>query len=304
VTPKNLAASVHARLAQIARRTNRPFQETLQYFAMERFLYRLCRSPYAERFVLKGALMLRVWDAPTARPTKDVDLLGRMANSLDNLASVVREICAVEVEPDGLMFQETTVRAERIKVDADYQGVRVRFLGMLGKAKIAMQLDVGFGDVVVPDPEEIDYPALLEFPAPRLKGYSRESVIAEKFEAMVKLGTLNSRMKDFYDIWLLSRQFDFDGATLTRALTATFAHRETALDPKPVALTPAFSESAVAETQWRAFVRKGKFAPAPEHLSETVAAVAEFLLPIARARHAGDAFVMMWTPSGPWRPRP
>jgi Nucleotidyl transferase AbiEii toxin, Type IV TA system len=170
VTPKNLAASVHARLAQIARRTNRPFQETLQYFAMERFLYRLCRSPYAERFVLKGALMLRVWDAPTARPTKDVDLLGRMANSLDNLASVVREICPVEVEPDGLMFQETTVRAERIKVDADYQGVRVRFLGMLGKAKIAMQLDVGFGDVVVPDPEEIDYPALLEFPRAPAQG--------------------------------------------------------------------------------------------------------------------------------------
>jgi Nucleotidyl transferase AbiEii toxin, Type IV TA system len=117
VTPKNLAASVHARLAQLARRTNRPFLETLQYYAMERFLYRLCRSPYAERFVLKGALMLRVWDAPTARPTKDVDLLGRMDNSLDNLASVVREICAVEVEPDGLMFQETTVKAERIKVD-------------------------------------------------------------------------------------------------------------------------------------------------------------------------------------------
>jgi hypothetical protein len=270
---------------------------------MERFLYRLCRSPYAERFVLKGALMLRVWDAPTARPTKDVDLLGRMANSLDNLSNIVREICVVEVEPDGLVFKEATVKAGRIKPDADYQGVRVRFDGLLGKARIAMQLDVGFGDVVMPGPQDIDYPTLLDLPAPRLKGYPRESVIAEKFEAMVKLGTLNSRMKDFYDTWLLSRQFDFDGATLTRAVTATFANRKTTMDPKPVALTPTFSESPVAETQWRAFVRKGKFAPAPEHLSETVAAVAEFLLPIARARHAGDAFVMMWTPSGLWGPR-
>jgi hypothetical protein len=189
----NMAASVHARLAERARRTDRPFQEILQYYAMERFLYRLCRSPYAERFVLKGALMLRVWDAPTARPTKDVDLLGRMANSLDNLSNIVREICVVEVEPDGLVFKEATVKAGRIKPDADYQGVRVRFDGLLGKARIAMQLDVGFGDVVMPGPQDIDYPTLLDLPAPRLKGYPRESVIAEKFEAMVKLGTLNSR---------------------------------------------------------------------------------------------------------------
>jgi hypothetical protein len=211
MSPKNLAASVHARLAQIARRTGRPFQELLQYYAMERFLYRLSKSPHAARFVLKGALMLRVWDAPMARPTKDIDLLGRLENSLENGSTVVREVCALEVEPDGLVFRPATVKSERIREDADYEGVRIRFDGFLARARIAMQLHVGIGDVMVPGPVEIAYPTLLDFPAPRLKGYPRETAIAEKFEAMVKLGTLNSRMKDFYDIWLLSRQFDFDG---------------------------------------------------------------------------------------------
>jgi len=207
----------------------RPFQELLQYYAMERFLYRLSKSPHSARFVLKGALMLRVWDAPMARPTKDIDLLGRLENSLENLSTVVREVCAVDVEPDGLVFRPPTVKSERIREDADYQGVRIRFEGSLGTARIAMQLDVGIGDVMVPGPVDIVYPTLLDFPAPRLKGYPRETAIAEKFEAMIKLGTLNSRMKDFYDIWLLSRQFDFDGPTLAQAVTATFANRGTAL---------------------------------------------------------------------------
>ena len=216
MSPKNMAASVHARLAEIGRRTGRPFQELLQYYAMERFLYRLSKSPHAASFVLKGALMLRVWDAPMARPTKDIDLLGRLEHSLENGSTVVREVCAVEVEPDGLAFRSATLRSERIREDADYEGVRIRFDGLLARARIAMQLDVGIGDVMVPGPVEIAYPTLLDFPAPRLKGYPRETAIAEKFEAMVKLGALNSRMKDFYDIWLLSRQFDFDGPTLAR----------------------------------------------------------------------------------------
>jgi len=200
MSKKNMAASVHARLTDIARRTDRPFQELLQYYAMERFLYRLSKSPHAARFVLKGALMLRVWDAPMARPTKDIDLLGRLENSLENGSTVVRELCALEVEPDGLVFRPATVKSERIREDADYEGVRTRFDGLLARARMAMQLDVGIGDVMVPGPVEIAYPTLLDMPAPRLKGYPRETAIAEKFEAMVKLGTLNSRMKDFYDI--------------------------------------------------------------------------------------------------------
>lgn len=200
----NLAASVQARLQNQARATKRPFQELLQYYAMERFLYRLSMTPHRARFLLKGALMLHVWDAPLARATKDLDFLGRLDNSLENLERVVREVCTADVEPDGMVFDPTTVKTERIKEDADYEGVRVRFVGLLGKARVAMQIDVGFGDVVTPGAVDITYPALLDFPAPSLSGYPRETVVAEKFQAMVYLRTLNSRMKDFYDVWLLA----------------------------------------------------------------------------------------------------
>jgi hypothetical protein len=302
VTIKNLQASVHARLAERARKDGRPFQELLEYFAMERFLYRLSTSPHADRFVLKGALMLRVWEAPAARPTRDIDLLGRMDNSPESLARVFAEVCEAEVEPDGLVFKATTVKAIRIKEDADYHGVRVRFQGLLGRAKIAMQIDVGFGDVVVPAAKAISYPTLLEFPAPRLKGYPRETVVAEKFEAMVKLGTLNSRMKDFFDIWLMARKLDFDGAVLARAVTSTFRNRKTAIDPAPVALSPAFTDSPTAEAQWRAFVRRGKLAQAPERLGDVATALAEFLLPVA-AGCIAEKFEKTWKARGPWTPR-
>lgn len=234
MTVKNLEASVQARLQNHARATKRPFQELLQYYAMERFLYRLSKTPHRARFVLKGALMLHVWGAPLARATKDLDFLGRLDNSLENLERVVREVCAADVEPDGVVFDPTTVKTERIKEDADYEGVRVRFVGLLGRARVAMQIDVGFGDVVTPGAETITYPALLGFPAPELSGYPRETVVAEKFQAMVYLRTLNSRMKDFYDVWLLANQFTFDGALLAKAVAATFANRETAIDVAPI----------------------------------------------------------------------
>jgi hypothetical protein len=253
VTVKNLAASVHARLQNHARATKRPFQELLQYYAMERFLYRLSKSPHRTRFVLKGALMLHVWDAPLARATKDVDLLGRLDNSLENLERVVRGVCAADVEPDGMVFDAATVKTERIKEDADYEGVRVRFVGLLGKARVAMQIDVGFGDVVTPGAESISYPVLLDFPVPALSGYPRETVVAEKFQAMVYLRTMNSRMKDFYDVWLLASQFAFDGELLAKAIAATFANRETSIDVAPIAFTHDFSEQASTLAQWTAF---------------------------------------------------
>jgi hypothetical protein len=252
--------------------------------------------------VLKGALMLRVWDAPAARPTRDIDLLARMNNSPEQLAQVVAEVCGTDVEPDGLVFKASTVKAVRIKEDADYEGVRVRFGALLEKARIPMQIDVGFGDVVVPAAKTIAYPTLLDFPGPKMKGYPPETVVAEKFEAMVKLGTLNSRMKDFYDIWLLARQFHFDGALLARAVASTFDNRKTAIDPAPVALTSAFTESAIAETQWRAFLRRSRFTDAPARLSDVGAELAEFLLPVAVGCIDGR-FEQVWTPPGPWAER-
>ncbi len=198
-------ASVRQRLLNIARDNSRPFSEVLQYFAMERFLYRLGKSGHGRNFILKDALMLVAWEAPLARSTKDIDLLGRMNNTIEDVVDAIKAACSLEVIPDGLLFDVKSVVGQRIAEEADYEGVRVRFRGNLGNARITMQVDVGFGDVIVPRPAEVDYPTLLDLPAPRLLGYSRESAIAEKFEAMVKLGTLNSRMEDFFDIWLLSR---------------------------------------------------------------------------------------------------
>jgi hypothetical protein len=208
---------------------------------MERFLYRLSTTHHRARIVIKGALMLHVWDAPLARATKDLDVLGRLDNSLENVDRVAREICSIDVLPDGMVFDPTTVRTERIKEDAEYEGVRVRFVGLLGKARVAMQIDIGFGDVITPDAQDITYPTLLDFPAPALSGYPRETVVAEKFQAMVYLRTLNSRMKDFYDVWLLARQFSFDGALLANAIAATFGNRGTTLDAAPITFTPEFT---------------------------------------------------------------
>ena len=180
--PKNIAASIRQRLLIKARETGRPFSELLQYFAMERFLYRLSKSRYADNFVLKGALMLTVWQAPFTRPTMDIDLLGRIENSIENITKVITEICRQEVEPDGIAFDIATIEAERIAEDADYEGIRVRFRGFLDAAKIVMQLDIGFGDIVIPSPEPANYPTLLDLPPPQLHGLTphtaRDSEIA------------------------------------------------------------------------------------------------------------------------------
>ncbi len=241
-----------------------------------------------------------MWEAPLARATKDVDFLGRLDNSLENLEGVVREVCTANVEPDGMVFEPATVKTERIKEDADYEGVRVRFVGLLGKARVTMQLDVGFGDVVTPGAQDITYPALLDFPAPSLSGYPRETVIAEKFQAMVYLRTLNSRMKDFYDLWLLARKFAFDGALLAKAIAATFANRETTIDVAPIAFTTEFTEQASTLAQWTAFRNRLPNTECPEKLSEVMPFLAEFLLPIARACAAGESFEQRWPPGGPW----
>lgn len=296
----NLSASVQGRLQNHARATKRPFQELLHYYAMERFLYRLSTTPHRTRFVLKGALMLHVWQAPLGRATKDLDFLGRLDNSLENLERVVREVCTVDVQPDGMVFDPAMVTAERIKVDADYEGARIRFIGLLGRARLTMQIDVGFGDVVTPGAVDIIYPALLDFPAPVLSAYPRETVIAEKFHAMVYLRTLNSRMKDFYDVWLLAREFPFNGSVLAQAIAATFAHRETAIDVAPIAFTAEFTEQASTVAQWTAFRKKLSNTECPKTLAEVAPFLTQFLVPIARACSGGEGFEQHWLPGGPW----
>jgi len=297
---KNMAASVHQRLLDKARDSGRPFNELLQYYAMERFLYRLACSPHGRKFVLKGALMLNVWRAPLSRPTMDIDLLGRIENSVEALVAVGREVCQQEVEPDGLVFHADTVQGEQIVEEADYVGVRVRLRGNLGNARVTIQVDVGFGDLVLPEPELIDYPTILDFPPPRIRGYSRESTVAEKFEAMIKLGLLNSRMKDFFDIWILCRQFQFDGASLAEAIQKTFARRGTQIAADPVCFSQQFAEDTVKRVQWQAFIRRARLDDVPSEFSEIVSAVAAFLSPVATALASQREFQGDWPPAGPW----
>lgn len=298
----DIAASVHQRLLNKARETGRPFNELLQYFAMERFLYRLAESRHGRKFILKGALMLTAWHAPASRPTMDIDLLGQTDNSVEAIASMMRDACTQPVAPDGLAFDADSIQGQRIVEDADYGGVRIRFTGAMGKARLFMQIDTGFGDVVMPTPEPVEYPTLLEFPPPELLGYSRESTIAEKLEAMVKLGLLNSRMKDYYDIWLLSRQFEFSGERLCQAISATFSRRKTPLPSGvPAALSEEFAADRDKRTQWRAFVRRSRLEPGAE-LDDVVAALREFLMSPTSAIVAGRSFTMIWPSVGGWVP--
>jgi hypothetical protein len=265
---------------------------------MERFLYRLYRSEHAERFILKGALMLQVWRSPQFRPTMDIDLLGRTQSEEARIVAQVRDILGVEVQPDGLIFDPTSIRTERIAESAEYEGIRIRFHGALGTARIHMRIDVGFGDVVYPGPKPADLPVMLDFPAPRMLCYSRESTIAEKLEAMVKLGMLNSRMKDFYDIWLLSRQFDFDGSDLSSAVRLTFNRRGTALSPVVEAFTRSFAEDK--QVQWSAFRNRLQQELAPSSFTEIAGATAEFLSPIIAALVADAPSPTHWKAAGPW----
>ncbi|WP_019606518.1 nucleotidyl transferase AbiEii/AbiGii toxin family protein [Teredinibacter turnerae] len=293
-TKKNIAASVRQRLLNKAKAEKRPFNELLQYYAMERFLYRLSLSAHAERFILKGALMLRVWQAPEARPTMDIDMLGKTDNSTEAISEQVKDILATEVANDGMVFDADSLSTETIKEDADYHGVRVRLKATLENAHITLQLDIGFGDALVPEATLAEFPILLDLPAPKILCYSRESAIAEKFEAMVKLGELNSRMKDFYDIWLLACQFDFQGATLGDAIKQTFDTRGTEF-PSELPINYEFIEQK--QKQWQAFHKRLNTTNLPEEFNDVCAVLTEFLVVFLPSSTIPKH---NWRAGGPW----
>jgi hypothetical protein len=268
---------------------------------MERFLYRLGQSKQANQFTLKGALMFTAWGGPASRPTKDIDLLARMNNDVESVVAVISEVCQQKVEDDGLIFDVESITGMVIKEDADYSGVRITFLARLQNARVPMQIDIGFGDVVTPASEKTNYPVLLDFAAPQLQGYPRETVVAEKFEAMTKLGMLNSRMKDFYDIWHLSRQFNFDGTTLATAIQRTFANRATTVMARPTALTTTFGSATAKQVQWQAFLRKTHLQDVPTVLQEVVHSLESFLVPVAEAVINETDFYQHWAAPGPWQ---
>lgn len=296
---KNMAASVRQRLMTFAKNANRPFSEVLQYYALERWLFRLSQSEYRDRLILKGALLFVVWKAPATRPTRDIDLLGSMSNDLESVRASIAQICQTTVDDDGLEFNASAIATSRIAEDAMYEGARATFPAKLGNARVAMQIDIGFSDVVTPGPARVSYPTLLEQPAPELLAYNRETAIAEKFEAMVSLGELNSRMKDFFDIATLAASFAFDGASLAAAIRATFDRRNTEVRADPVCFSDRFANDAAKSAQWKAFVRRSLLADAPTEFPEVVRHVREFLLPVATRMESKLAFEQHWPRGGP-----
>lgn len=302
--PRYTAASVHDRLLALARQRGDELEYLLTRYAIERLLYRLAVSPHAGLFVLKGAVLFDVWTAQPYRATRDLDLLGAGDPTLSRMASIFRDVCSQPVEADGLTFDSTSVHVSSVRETQAYLGVQVRLMARLGQARLTLQVDVGFGDAVEPAPAQVVVPTLLDLPAPRLRAYPRETVVAEKFQAMVVLGIANSRLKDFYDVWILAQQFDFDGPSLARSLGATFQRRQTGIPTTlPLALTPAFGDDASKRVQWRAFVRRGRLLDDPSDLPVVIAALADFLMPPVRALSIGEPFHQDWPAGGPWRPR-
>lgn len=295
----NMGASVRQRLLNFARAKGEDFGQILIRFAAERLIYRLSKSPYADRFVLKGAMLFALWNQNPHRATRDIDMLADGYPTPAEAESIFQEVCQCEVEDDGISF--TGVEAQEIREGQDYRGVRVTIPAVLDQARIIVQIDIGFGDVVVPDPCEEMLPGMLDFPTGCLKVYPKEAVIAEKFEAMVSLGMANSRMKDFYDIYVLAKSFSFEGALLSRAIAATFARRKTMLPATtPLALLPEFSEDRLKQTQWLAFMHKSRLAQ-DASLTEVAEILRSFLMPPAQAALKREAFKARWPASGPWQ---
>jgi len=304
---KNIGASVHQRLKNVSKESGRSFNDLVQYYALERWLYRLSQSEHENVFILKGALMLVAWRAPILRATRDIDLLARTSNDLDGIKRIIAEICRTDVPDDGVLFDPESVTTTRIAEDADYEGVRATFAGILATTRLSMQIDMGFSDVVTPGPVEISYPTILDYPAPVLRAYNRETAIAEKFEAMVSLGRLNSRMKDFFDVWLLASTSDFSGAELSAAILATFRKRGTELTAAPQAFEEEFLLDPSKQSQWAGFLKRMRPSEAPSTFSDAVTAIRRFLQPVHEALRSGDSFTKHWKHPGPWisltRPR-
>lgn len=299
---KNLSASIKARLTNKAKETHRPFAEILQYYAMERFLYRLGQTEYKDWFILKGALMFAVWRIYESRTTMDIDLHGQFKNKVVEIETIIRDVCRAEVPIDGLLFDHRTVSVRKIKEGAEYEGIRVKFTGFLERSRIPMQVDIAFGDAIHPKPQIIDYPVILDFPKPKLKGYPAETVVAEKFEAMVKLGVLNSRMKDFYDVWLMTRQFDFEGESLMKALEKTFERRKTALPDKlPFFVDSIYKPSSDQQELWHGFLNTIQAEHAPRSLGEVAKLIEAFLEKPIKALTQQKTFSGKWKAPGSWR---
>ena len=291
----NLSASILARLLTLAKQRDDDYSLLLNRFGMERLLARVSSSPYAERFLLKGALLFALWYDTPHRPTRDADLLGFGPDDETNLIATFREVAAMDLD-DGIVFDPESVKADAIREDNTYGGTRITLVARIGSARCVLQIDVGFGDAVTPGPQTVAYPTLLDdFEAPTLRVYPVYTVIAEKYQAMVMLGQANSRMKDFFDLAVIARRTELNGATLATAIAATFARRQTALlTERPMALTKQFSEDAAKLRQWQAFLNKNRIGAAS--LGDTVALLDDLLWPPTQVAATNSQATATWLP--------
>jgi predicted nucleotidyltransferase component of viral defense system len=299
--PANLPASVLARLRNVAREKRTDYQLILRRYAIERLLYRLSISPHRDQFILKGAMLFAAWLDDPFRPTQDLDLLGFGDPAVTAIKTVFTAICQAQVEDDGLVLDTDGLSVEPIREDQQYGGVRVKTTAYLGRTRIPVQVDIGFGDAVTPAAQELEFPSLLSAEGPRLRAYPRETVVAEKLQAIVALGQANSRMKDLYDLLALSRLFAFEGGSLARAIRATFERRHTSLPTgAPAGLSAAFAEDSEKARQWSAFVGREPLLLQPPNFSAVIVGIAQFVLPPLRASAGHEEFGRRWPAGGPW----
>ncbi len=300
---RNQGASVRQRLLNLAREDRVDYNRVLQRYAAERFLYRISASGEVDRFTLKGAALFRVWAGQELRPTRDIDFLAVGLDDHGTIRTALEAICPIPCPEDGAVFDAATIRIDDIRDEQQYGGLRVRIQGNLGQARLAIQIDIGFGDVITPEREEQDYPTLLDLPVPRLWTYPRETMVAEKLESMVRLGVTNSRVKDLWDLACLARLFAFDGETLRTAIEATFRRRRTSFaGDRPVALLPGYYEDTTRAKRWQELRRQvGTDADGPARLVDAGEELRGFLGPVCDTLIDESPFTLAWSAGGPWR---
>lgn len=298
------AESIRQRLRNRLRERGEDVQFGLQRYAIERFLYRLGESAHRDRFILKGAALFAIWGGAAYRATRDVDFTGYGSPDEADVLAALREICETPNVKDELVFDAATLTAQPIRDDSEYQGLRIRLEARLGASRTLVQIDIGFGNAIDPPPQTVTYPTLLDDPAPRIQAYPLEAVVAEKFHAMVLLGERNSRFKDFYDLYVLAKQFPFDGERLAKSVAATFARRRTDITAvQSTSLTPAFFSREARATQWRAYLDRDHLPGAPADFTPVGETLMTFLGPVSNALAAGEEFTSNWEAGGPWRVR-
>lgn len=299
MSERNTSASVRARLLNLAKVRKQDFNLVLTRYALERLLYRLSISSHAPQFLLKGALLFDLWFDIPHRPTRDADFLGFGPADLPHLESIFKDICAIKVE-DGVVFYPDTLHAATIRKESNYAGVRITFIGEIDGARCPMQLDIGFGDAVTPAPDDISFPVMLsEFPIPKLRAYPRYTVAAEKLEALVSFGMANTRLKDFFDLWILAKFAEFEGDMLRQAIQATFSRRDSTLPATaPLGLSATFADDAAKQAQWIAFLKKNKLQALD--LTSVVQMLNIFLMPAIDAARQDISYSKHWAAGGPW----